>query len=176
MKMSVKRGYLLELRKVLMNADIVFDGPISCKVRYAFSVNLKRCYEEWKEIGEGFPDDPKFLEYEAGRRKIRFDAGIRSAADEAKLTPEQRADLDKQIEKFAEPYADAIKAQNEIVKARVETLNESVEVDLRTITPVELPDIVIKDDANHIWEKLFFNKDWYVWNILFNDGAGIVRD
>ena len=65
---------------------------------------------------------------------------------------------------FAEPYEDAIKAQDEINKAKAETLDEDVEVELRTITPEELPTIVIEND------------DWQVWNILFNDGNGIVRE
>ena len=72
--------------------------------------------------------------------------------------------LEERIKVYAEPYEDAIKAQEEINKARTETLNEDVEVELRTITPDELPAIILE------------HEDWQVWNVLFNDGNGIVRE
>jgi len=164
MKMTVKRGYLLELRNVLANADRVFGGPIPCKVRYAFSVNMKRCNEEAKEISEGFPNDEKWVEYEQGRISILREAGVNSNADIAKLSKDELAALEERVKVYGEPYEDAIKAQGEIDKAREETLAEEIEVDLRTVTPDELPDIKIE------------NEDWKVWNVLFNDGNGIVRE
>lgn len=164
MKMTVKRKYLLDLRPILMNANQVFGGQIPSKVRYAFSVNLKRCNEEAKEIEEGFPNDEKWMEYERGRIDILHEAGVNTTADLAKLSQEQIGALEERIKIYAEPYEDAIKAQDEINKARNETLDEDVEVELRTITPDELPTIVIE------------NEDWQVWNILFNDGNGIVRE
>ena len=47
---------------------------------------------------------------------------------------------------WLEPYEDAIKAQEEINKVRTETLNEDVEVELRTITPDELPTIILEHE------------------------------
>ena len=164
MKMTVKRGYLLDLRNILANADKIFGNPIPCRVRYAFSVNLKRCNEEAKEIEEGFPDDEKWVEYEKGRINILHESGINSNADIPKLTNEQLSAIEERVKVYAEPYAEAIAAQKEIDKARKETLHEEVEVDLRTVTPDELPTIVIDKE------------DWQVWNILFNDGNGIVRE
>lgn len=164
MKMTVKRKYLLELRNILLNADRVFGGVIPSKVRYAFSVNMKRCNEEAKEIEEGFPNDEKWMEYERGRVNILHEAGINSNADIAKLDKDQINALEERIKVFAEPYGDAIKAQDEINKARMETLDEDIEVELRTITPAELPNIIIEKE------------DWQIWNILFNDGNGIVRE
>jgi len=164
MKTTVKRGYLLELRNILVNADRIFGGTIPCKVRYAFSVNLKRCNEEAKEIEEGFPPDEKWIEYERGRIAILHEAGINSNEDLKNLSTEQISALEERIKVYAEPYEEAIKAQDEIDKARNETLAEDVEVDLRTVTPDELPNIV----AEH--------EDWQIWNILFNDGNGIVRE
>ena len=164
MKMTVKRKYLLDLRAIFANANTIFGGAIPSKVRYAFSVNMKRCNEEAKEIEEGFPPDEKWLEYERGRVAILHEAGINSNEDLAKLSTEQLSALEERIKVFAEPYEDAIKAQDEINKAKAETLDEDVEVELRTITPEELPTIVIE------------NEDWQVWNILFNDGNGIVRE
>ena len=162
--MTVKRKYLLELRSILANANQIFGGTIPSKVRYAFSVNMKRCNEEAKEIEEGFPNDEKWVEYERGRINLLHEAGVNSNADLTNLSTEQLNALEERIKVFAEPYEDAIKAQEEIVKARTDTLNEDVEVDLRTITPDELPDIIIEND------------DWQVWNVLFNDGNGIVRE
>lgn len=164
MKMTVKRKYLLELRSILANANQIFGGTIPSKVRYAFSVNMKRCNEEAKEIEEGFPNDEKWVEYERGRINLLHEAGVNSNADLSKLSTEQRNALEERIKVFAEPYEDAIKAQEEIVKARTDTLDEDVEVELRTITPDELPNIIIEND------------DWQVWNVLFNDGNGIVRE
>ena len=164
MKMTVKRGYLLALRNILANADSIFGGKISCRVRYAFSVNMKVCNKEAMEIEEGFPNDEKWMEYERGRIAILHESGIRSNEDLAKLSTEQMNAIEERIKVFAEPYEDAIKAQEEINKARSETLSEDVEVDLRTITPDELPDIIVE------------NGDWQVWNTLFNDGNGIVRE
>ena len=162
--MTVKRKYLLELRSILANANQIFGGTIPSKVRYAFSVNMKRCNEEAKEIEEGFPNDEKWVEYERGRINLLHEAGVNSNADLSKLSTEQRNALEERIKVFAEPYEDAIKAQEEIVKARTDTLDEDVEVELRTITPDELPNIIIEND------------DWQVWNVLFNDGNGIVRE
>jgi hypothetical protein len=164
MKMTVKRSYLFELRSIFANADKIFGNPIPSKTRYAFSVNMKRCNEEAKEIDEGFPNDEKWVEYERGRLKILHDAGVNSNADLAKLDKEQMSALEERIKVYAEPYEDAIKAQDEINKARNETLAEDIEVELRTITPDELPPIIIDRD------------DWQVWNVLFNDGNGIVRE
>ena len=62
MKMTVKRSYLFELRSIFANADKIFGNPIPSKVRYAFSVNMKRCNEEAKEIDEGFPEDEKWVD------------------------------------------------------------------------------------------------------------------
>lgn len=164
MKMTVKRGYLIQLRNILVNADRIFGGPIPCKVRYAFSVNLKRCNDEAKEIDDGFPPDEKWLEYERGRVAILREAGINTNADIAKLSKEQIDALEERIKVYGEPYEEAIKAQNEINKARNETLEEEIEVELRTVTPDDLPSIIVE------------NEDWQVWNILFNDGNGIVRE
>ena len=164
MKMTVKRKYLLELRSILANANQIFGGTIPSKVRYAFSVNMKRCNEEAKEIEEGFPNDEKWVEYERGRINLLHEAGVNSNEDLTKLSTEQLNALEERIKVFAEPYEDAIKAQEEIVKARTDTLNEDVEVELRTITPDELPDIILEND------------EWQVWNVLFNDGNGIVRE
>jgi hypothetical protein len=164
MKMTVKRKYLLELRSILANANQIFGGTIPSKVRYAFSVNMKRCNEEAREIEEGFPNDEKWMEYERGRIDILHEAGINSNDDLNKLTTEQMGSLEERIKVYAEPYEDAIKAQEEINKARMETLDEDVEVELRTITPDELPPIILETD------------DWQVWNVLFNDGNGIVRE
>jgi hypothetical protein len=164
MKMTVKRKYLLELRSILANANQIFGGTIPSKVRYAFSVNMKRCNEEAKEIEEGFPNDEKWVEYERGRINLLHEAGVNSNADLKKLSTEQFNALEERIKVFAEPYEDAIKAQDEINKARLETLNEDVEVEFRTITPDELPNIILEND------------DWHVWNVLFNDGNGIVRE
>ena len=164
MKMTVKRKYLLDLRNILANADRIFGNKIPCKVRYAFSVNMKRCNDEAKEIDEGFPPDEKWLEYERGRIEILKESGIQCNEDLDKLSQEQLDTLTERVKVYAEPYEDAIKAQEEINKARMETLNEDVEVDLRTVTPDELPDIVLENDH------------WQVWNVLFNDGNGIVRE
>ena len=164
MKMTVKRRYLLQLRSILINADQIFGGPIPCKVRYAFSVNLKRCNEEAREIYEGFPPDAKWVEYETGRKAILHECGIDKDEHLQKLSTEQLNSLEERIKVYAEPYEEAIKAQAEINKAKNETLDEEIEVDLRTVTPDELPNIVVE------------NEDWQVWNILFNDGNGIVRE
>ena len=164
MKMTVKRRYLIELRGILMNADKIFSGPIPCKVRYAFSVNLKRCTDEAKELDEGFPPDEKWLEYEKGRIQILNEGGIKTNEDITKLSTEQIAALEERVKVYGEPYADAIKAQEEILKAREETLNEDIEVELRTVTPDELPNIAVDGE------------DWEIWNTLFNDGNGIVRE
>ena len=59
MKMTVKRKYLLDLRAIFASADKIFGGKIPSKVRYAFSVDMKRCNEEAKEIAEGFHITPK---------------------------------------------------------------------------------------------------------------------
>lgn len=164
MKMTIKRRYLLDLRGILVNADRIFGGTIPSKVRYAFSVNLKRCNEEAKEIEEGFPNDAKWVEYERGRVAMLHEAGINSNEDLKKLSTEQLNSLEERVKVYAEPYEDAIKSQEEINKAREETLDEDIEVELRTITPDELPTIILE------------NEDWQVWNILFNDGNGIVRE
>lgn len=164
MKMTVKRKYLLELRNIFANAHKIFGSKIPSKVRYAFSVDMKRCNEEAKEIDEGFPDDEKWIEYERGRIAMLHDAGVNSNDDLANLSAEQLAALEERIKVYAEPYEEAIKAEQEIKNARAETLEEDVEVDLRTITPDELPEIITETDH------------WQVWNILFNDGNGIVRE
>ena len=104
MKMTVKRKYLLDLLPIFANAGNIFGGSIPSKVRYAFSVNMKRCSEEAKEIEEGFPNDPKWVEYEKGRIQMVHEAGINSNEDISKLSAEQLNALDERIKVYAEPF------------------------------------------------------------------------
>lgn len=163
MKMTVKRSYLLDLQNVLVNADKVFAKPISGRFRYMASLNAKVCGDERDAVMQAFPYDETWIEFERKRVSIIREGGIETNDDLLKLSEEERVALEERVGKLADEYKDAIEAEKELDKARDEFLAEEIEVDLRTTTPDELPEIIAGDD-------------WNVWNILFNNGNGIVRE
>lgn len=151
--MKVKRSYALDLNAVLANSVNNFEKPISGRFRYMVSNNLKVTGEERKAVIEAFPDDPAYIEFENRRITMLREAGINSNEDIAKLTDEQRNELEQKVLQLRDECKEAIDAQTEIAKERDKFNEEEVELDLRTVPLSDVPNIIAQDD-------------WFVWEIL----------
>lgn len=151
--MKVKRSYAIELNNVLSRADQVFKAPITGRFYYMVSYNRKLTEEERKLTLEAFPYDENFVAYESKRIEMLNKAGVYSNADIEKLSPEARSDLEAAVTKWRDDNIDVIKAEEAIDVERNKFLDEDIDLNLKTFTPDELPEIIAEDN-------------WAVYNIL----------
>lgn len=144
--MKIKRSYAVALNNVLQNARALFKSPIAGRFLYMVSTNKKLVEEEVKLTLEAFPYDQKYTDFENERIKMLNEAGIFQNSDIAKLTDEQRIDLENRVNKLREANADAIKAEEDISVERNKFLDEEIDLPLRTIGIEDVPEIVAEDN------------------------------
>ena len=75
---------------------------------------------------------------------------------------EKQAEITEAVAKIDAEYKEVIEKNRALEGERRKTLDEMVEVDLYTVKPT---DIHIKGENS-----------WEIWEILYNDGNGIIRD
>ena len=162
MLMKVKHRYLVGLKNVLERPDDVFEGPVPGAIRYMVSRNYKIAKEEVDSILQEFPIAQEYMEYQGKRTQIFRDAKVETDPQFFALPEEERAEINKRLADLDEEYKDAISAEREMSAAREEFLDQELEVNLYTVKP----------DALNLKEP----NGWQAWNILFNDGNGIIRE
>lgn len=149
--MKVTRGYAIELCQVLHNADKLFESPITGRFRYMASYNLKKVDEERRLTLEAYPFDPRYVEFEEKLEAIKREAGGPQKINQ--MSDVEKDQLEQRIIALEKEYEDALDAEREMSKGREEFLKEEIELELRTITPDDIPNIVA---ANH----------WQIWNLI----------
>ena len=149
--MQITRRKLLDMNRVLMNADKVFKRPIIGRFYYAVTKNRSTAEEERKLTVEAYPYDEKFLEFERKRDEMLIEAvstrpenmSVNQAL--AMLPVDQKDALQARVNTLAEEYKEAIDEENARSEEREKFLDEMIEVDIRTVTPNEIPEIVAED-------------------------------
>lgn len=165
MMMNVKRNYLIQLKTVLEHPESIFEGPVTGAIRYMVSMNYKVAKEEFDTVLQAFPFDEKYLEFQQKRREYLTSVGVQTDADFLRKDEDTRNAISERLNAIAEEYKDAIDVENELDKERDAFLEQTVDVNLYTIKPNEL---LLKTTET--------SQGWDVWNVLFNDGNGIVRE
>ena len=162
MKMTVKHIYLIQLANILANPGRVFAGDCQGNVAYKVYMNRNVAKTYLDGFMQAFPEDPKWFEYTQKHDAVYAEANVQTAAELAALPPEKQAEITDKVAKIDAEYKDVIEKNRALEAERRKTLDELVEVDLYTVKPT---DIHIKgEDA------------WDIWNALFNEGNGIIRD
>ncbi len=162
MKMTVKHSYLIQLANILAQPDRIFSGD--CKGNIAYKVYMDRNVAKTYYDGfmQAYPVDPKWGEYTAKHDAIYEEANVRTTSDFAALPEDQRAEITAKVAAIDEEYKDVIDKNNATEAERRKTLEETVEVDLYTINSA---DVSIQGP-----------NAWAIWDALFNNGNGIIRD
>lgn len=149
--MQITRRKLLDMNMVLMNAEQVFRKPIMGRFYYAVTKNRAISEEERKLTLEAYPYDEKFLEYERKRDAMLTEAvstrpeGMSVNQALAMLPADQKDALQARVNTLMEEYKTAIDEENARNVERDKFLDEEIEVDIRTVTPDEIPEIVAAD-------------------------------
>lgn len=152
--MKIQRERLLILNVILQQAERIFKAPISGKFYYTVTRNRKIAEEERKLCYEAYPVDQKYLEYDQKRVGIYQEEGVNTDAKLRELSvkdAEKFNAIQERQRKLAEEYKEAIDAEAKMAEARDEFFKEDLEVDLRTVSSDELPEIDPKSGAN-CWE------------------------
>lgn len=149
--MKLTRRKILDMNLVLMNAEQVFKKPIMGRFYYAVTKNRTITEEERKLTLEAYPYDGKYIEYEQKRDAMLTEAvsnrpeGVTVNQALAMLPVEQKDALQARVNTLMEEYKDAI-AEEEVRNVdRNKFLDEEIEVDIRTVSPEEIPEIVAPD-------------------------------
>lgn len=162
MKMTVKHSYLIQLANILANPGRIFSGE--CKGTVAYKVYMDRNVAKTYLDGfvQAFPEDPRWVEYMQKHDNVYREANVQTTTQLAALPPEQQAEITEKISAIDAEYKDAIEKNNAIEIERRKTLDEEVEVDLYTVNSADIS--IQGDDA------------WVIWDVLYNNGNGIIRD
>lgn len=149
--MQITRRKLLDMNMVLMNAEQVFKKPIMGRFYYAVTKNRSITEEERKLTLEAYPYDEKFLEYEQKRDAMLTEAvstrpeGMSVNQALAMLPVDQKDALQARVNTLMEEYKAAIDEETARNVERDKFLDEEIEVDIRTVSPDEIPEIVAAD-------------------------------
>ena len=162
MKMTVKHSYLLQLANILANSARIFTGDCQGSVAYKVYMNRNTAKTYLDGFIQAFPEDPKWFEYTQKHDGVYAEANVQTAAELAALPQEKQAEITEAVAKIDAEYKEVIEKNRALEEERRKTLDEMVEVDLYTVKPT---DIHIKGDNS-----------WEIWEILYNDGNGIIRD
>lgn len=162
MKMTVKHSYLIQLANLLAQPDRIFSGD--CKGSIAYKVYMDRNVAKTYYDGfmQAYPTDPKWNEYTRKHDAIYEEANVTTTDQFAALPEEQRAEITAKVAAVDEEYKDVIEKNKAMEAERRSTLEETVEVDLYTVNS---SDISIQGPNS-----------WAIWDALFNNGNGIIRD
>ena len=149
--MQITRRKLLDMNMVLMNVEQVFKKPIMGRFYYAVTKNRSITEEERKLTLEAYPYDEKFLEYEQKRDAMLTEAvstrpeGMSVNQALAMLPVDQKDALQARVNTLMEEYKAAIDEETARNVERDKFLDEEIEVDIRTVSPDEIPEIVAAD-------------------------------
>lgn len=149
--MQITRRKLLDMNMVLMSAEQIFKRPILGRFYYAVTKNRAISEEERKLTLEAYPYDERYLEYERQRNSILTEAvadrpeGVDVNDALAALPVEQKDALQDRINKLMDEYKDAIDTELATSKERDKFLDETIDVDIRTVSPNDIPEIVAPD-------------------------------
>lgn len=156
---TMTRKQLIDLGLVLAQADHIFKQPITGRFYYAATKNRAIAQDEYKITQEAYPESPEIVKYDLRRIALinevgetikegfsnmpvtERDAIINSPA----LTPEKKDGLMAKISELDEEFKDALEEFRKTDAQRNEFLAESIEVDLKTVKPEEVPEIVDGD-------------------------------
>lgn len=149
--MLIKRRKLLDMNMVLMNAEQIFKKPIVGRFYYAVMKNRNIAEEERKLTLEAYPYNEKFIEYEQKRDTMLTDAvanrpeGVNVNQALAALPADQKDALQARVNALMEEYKEAIDEETARNVDRDKFLDEEIDVDIRTVSPDEIPEIVAPD-------------------------------
>jgi len=171
---TITRRQLIDLGFVLAQAEHIFKQPITGRFYYAATKNKAIAQEEHKLTQEAYPESPDIVKYDQRRVAIinevgetikdgfsklpvpERDAIINSSA----LTPEKRDGLVAKIAELDEEFKDVLEEFRKTDAQRGEFLNETIEVDLKTVKPDDVPEIV--EDA----AKIMNSDGWKIYASL----------
>ena len=161
MKMTVKHSYLIQLANILANPGRIFAGD--CKGNVAYKVYLDRNVAKTYLDGfvQAYPVGPAWNEYMVKHDAVYAEANVQTIQQLNALPEEQRNEITAKIAAIDEEYKEVIEKNRALEEERRKTLEEEVEVDLYTLSP---------DDVN-----IQGQDSWEIWNVLYNDGNGIIR-
>lgn len=162
MKMTVKHNYLIQLANILAQPDRVFSGECKGNVAYKVYMNRNVAKTYYDGFMQAYPEDPKWGEYTAKHDAVYEEANVTTTAQFAALPEEQRAEITAKVAAIDEEYKDVIEKHNATESERRKTLEETVEVDLYVLNS---SDVDIQGQ-----------NAWTIWDILYNNGNGIIRD
>ena len=148
-------------RKQAMELDVVlkttnFDLPISGKFRYMMTSNLKTLEKEISEVNAAFPPVDKYVEYSKKINELNVKNKITKKEDVSKLEEDKKLAYEEKTIELNVEYAEALAEQEIVNKERFAFLEESTELELKTVKPDDVPNIAEKNQFNH----------WDIWNVL----------
>lgn len=152
--MKLTRKDVVELDHVLKTTN--YEMPIGARFRYTTSSNLKKTGAEIDEINAAFTIPDQFTKFKEEEAKIYTDFGIKNVADIEALEEEKKQELEAKFDILKEDYADAIEEYNSVEKEKIDFLNETVEIDLKTVKVDDVPDIAEDNIYPH----------WEIWRVL----------
>jgi len=156
---TMSRKQLIDLGLVLAQADHIFKQPITGRFYYAATKNRTIAQDEYKITQEAYPESPEIATYDQRRIALINEVGetIREGfstlpvperdaiINSSELTPEKKNALMAKIAELDEEFKDALEEFRKTDAQRNEFLNEWIDVDLKTVKPEEIPDIVDGD-------------------------------
>lgn len=152
--MKLTRKNVVELDHVLKTTN--YDMPIGARFRYATSSNLKVTGAEIDEINAAFPVPDAFKEYKQKETAVYTEFGVQNVNEIASFEEEKKQAIEAKFDALKEEYADAIDEYQAIEKEKFEFLNETIDINLRTVKVDDVPDIA-KDNIYPHWE---------IWRVL----------
>ena len=154
MKIKMNRKQAMELDVVLKTTN--FDLPISGKFRYMMTSNLKTLEKEISEVNAAFPPVDKYVEYSKKINELNVKNKITKKPDVSKLEEDKKLAYEEKTIELNVEYAEALAEQEIVNKERFAFLEESTELELKTVKPDDVPNIAEKNQFNH----------WDIWNVL----------
>ena len=154
MKIKMNRKQAMELDVVLKTTN--FDLPISGKFRYMMTSNLKTLEKEISEVNAAFPPVDKYVEYSKKINELNVKNKITKKEDVSKLEEDKKLAYEEKTIELNVEYAEALAEQEIVNKERFAFLEESTELELKTVKPDDVPNIAEKNQFNH----------WDIWNVL----------
>ena len=142
--MKIKREKVLILNNILRQVSRIFKAPISGKFYYTVTRNHQIAEEERKLCFEAYPMDQKYIEYDQKRQAIYLKEGIKNDAQLNEVAMKDAVKfnaIQESQRKLAEEYKDAIDAERQMAATRQEFFDEDIEIDIRTVSGDELPEI-----------------------------------
>ena len=156
---KITRKQLIDLGMVLAQAEHIFKQPIAGRFYYAATKNKAIAQEELKLTQEAYPESPEIAEYDQKRIALINEVGetIREGfanlsvqerdiiINSSSLTAEKKDQLMAKIAELDAEYKDALDEFRKTDVQRVDFLNEEIDVDIKTVKPEEVPEIVDGD-------------------------------